>query len=124
MTSFKSPLKFTQGNKGTGDAGREHTAGKSLQWKYNFTVLRPPASSFFTQFPKIFKAKTMHAETKEPAGARNSTLSFVETTVQVAPEMLVHSGVDLGGDLLGLGRSFAAPSPGWCHARRCAHMGH
>lgn len=38
VTSLKSPPEFTHGNKGTGE---EHRAGKTLQWKSNFTGLRP-----------------------------------------------------------------------------------
>lgn len=55
---------FTQGNKGTEGAGEEHMAGKFLQWKYNFTDLRPQPEAF-PLFPKMFKAKAVHTGTKE-----------------------------------------------------------
>lgn len=45
----------------------------------------------------------MHTGTREPAGIRNGALSFLDTSVQVAPEMPGAVRCGSGGDLLGTG---------------------
>lgn len=83
VTSFKSPLKFTQGKKETGEAGGEHT-----EWKYNYTILRLQLAAFPPSFLRSSKLVLCTLKPESQAGARSSTLFFLETSVQVAPEML------------------------------------
>lgn len=101
----------------TGQQGDKGSRGRAHGWEIPAVEIQlhcfeTPAGSFSTQLPKIFKAEAVHTETKEPVGARNGTLSFLETSVQVAPEMLGAFRHGPGGEIRwGLGGPSLHPAP-------------